>query len=112
MTTTDIDRPVTELELEAIRLLADGLTVTQAAGRLHIGAPAVSQRLHRAALFLGTHTTVHTVLECHRRGLLGPDTRRADRVRAELAARHTSTCALLRTPVCDCRHTNNQNGSA
>jgi len=108
------EHAVTEAELEVIRMLADGLTVSQVATRLNVTPQAVSMRLARAALALDTRTTTQTVVECVRRGLLGPDTHRAAKVRAELAARHTSTCALLTVPVCDCRHTTNlnQNGSA
>lgn len=89
-------------ELAVVRLLADGLLMKQVASRLDISVTAVSMRLRRAADVLGTTTAVQTVVACAQLGLLKPDTRRASRVRRGLAERHSSTCALLRSPSCDC----------
>jgi DNA-binding CsgD family transcriptional regulator len=99
---TAADPVVKPGELDVVRMLANGLTITAIARRLHIATSAVSQRLARAAARLGTTSTVQTVLACERRGLLGGKTKRAMQVRRELADRHSSTCALLAPPVCDC----------
>lgn len=97
-------RPLTDLEVEAITMIVDGLTVGQIAARLGINRNSVSMRLATAANALGTSTTAQTAVEAVRRGLLGPDNHRAQRIRRELADRHaSSTCALLRQPVCDCQ---------
>lgn len=95
-------RVVSDKELEVVRMLADGLQMKQISARLGISMEAVSMRLRRAADVLGTRTSVQTVVVSLRHGLLGPDTHRATRVRRELADRHSSTCALLRSPTCDC----------
>lgn len=93
---------LSDKELEVVRLLAAGLQLKQVATRLNIGLSAVSMRLRRAGDLLGTTTAVHTVVTCAQLGLLNPDTRRVARVRRALADRHSSTCALLRPPLCDC----------
>ncbi|MBB4905879.1 LuxR C-terminal-related transcriptional regulator [Actinophytocola algeriensis] len=94
---------ITDKELAVVRLLADGLRTKQIARRLGITMSAVSMRLARAADILGTTTAIHTVVECVRLGLLESHTHRAARLRREIADRHASTCALLRTPSCDCQ---------
>jgi DNA-binding CsgD family transcriptional regulator len=94
---------LSDKELEVVRLLADGLRTKQVARRLGISMSAVSMRLSRAAEILGTATAIHTIVECVRLGLLEPDTHRAARLRREIADRHASGCALLRTPSCDCQ---------
>ena len=94
---------LSDKELAVVRLLADGLRTKQVARRLGISMSAVSMRLSRAAQILGTETAIHTVVESVRLGLLEPDTHRAARLRRHIADRHASTCALLRTPSCDCR---------
>jgi DNA-binding CsgD family transcriptional regulator len=94
---------LSDKELAVVRLLADGMRMKQVARRLGISMSAVSMRLSRAAEILGTETAIHTVVESVRLGLLEPDTHRAARLRREIADRHASTCALLRTPSCDCR---------
>lgn len=93
---------LTPTELEAVALIVDGHTAKQIAARLGIHDSNVSRRLAGAGKKLGTNTTAQTAVEAVRRGLLGPDTQRAHRIRREVAERHASTCALLRSPVCDC----------
>ena len=93
---------LSDKELAVVRLLAEGLRPKQIARRLDISMSAVSMRLARAAEILGTTTAVHTVVASVRLGLLESDTHRAARLRREIADRHASTCALLRTPSCDC----------
>ena len=95
-------RPMSDKELQVVRMLADGMQVKQISTRLGISTEAVSMRLRRAADALGTTTSVQTVVETMRLGLLGPVSYPARRVRREIADRHSSTCALLRNPVCDC----------
>ncbi|MFI7672283.1 LuxR C-terminal-related transcriptional regulator [Actinophytocola sp. NPDC049390] len=94
---------LSDKELAVVRLLADGLRTKQIARRLDISMSAVSMRLARAAEILGTTTAIQTVVASVRLGLLEADTHRAARLRREIAERHSSTCALLRTPSCDCR---------
>lgn len=62
---------VTEAELAVMRLLASGLTGAQAAAKLNIEQSSACKRLRRAGDKLGTTTTLQTILECYRRGLLG-----------------------------------------
>jgi DNA-binding CsgD family transcriptional regulator len=93
---------LSDKELAVVRLLAEGFRMKQVASRLDISMAAVSMRLRRAAEVLGTATAVQTVVTCARLGLLDPDTHRAARIRRGLADRHSSTCALLRPPECDC----------
>lgn len=107
----DADRPSVAVaapglnprELEAIGFIVDGYTVGQIAARLGIHASNVSRRLSNAAAALGCNTYAQAAVEAVRRGLLGPDTQRAHRIRRELADRHTSRCALLRPATCDCQ---------
>jgi DNA-binding CsgD family transcriptional regulator len=90
-------------ELAVLHLLADGQRNKQIARLLGISMSAVSMRLSRAGEILGTATAIQTVAASIRLGLLESDTHRAARLRREIADRHDSTCALLRTPSCDCR---------
>lgn len=99
---TLVKNALSDNELTVVRLLAAGLSTKQVASRLGIGAAAVSMRLRRAAGVLGTTTAVQTAVVCARLGLLDPDNHRVTRVRRAIAERHSSACALLRTPVCDC----------
>lgn len=96
------EKVLSDKELAVVRLLADGLQMKQVASRLGISVTAVSMRLRRAADVLGTTTATQTVVTCARLGLLEPDRHRAARVWRALAERHSSTCALLRVPSCDC----------
>lgn len=56
--------------LEALELLASGLTPQQAARKVHVTNQAINMRVRRAANRLGTTTAIHTVLEAYRRGLI------------------------------------------
>lgn len=64
--------PLLGTMVEALCLLAGGLTPQQAARKLRISSHGVNMRIRRAADRLGTTTAVHTVLEAHKRGLLEP----------------------------------------
>lgn len=102
MTAAAIAGEVSDKDLDVIRQLVDGRTVRAIARRARITPTAVSMRMHRLAIRLGTDNILQTVLAVDRAGLLGPDTHRAQTVRREVADRHSSTCALLRPQMCDC----------
>lgn len=65
------ENPLTPTEVQALRMLAEGLTTRQIAGRLHRSPTSITNRVSRAARKLGTTTTVNTVLVAYRRGYLG-----------------------------------------
>lgn len=62
--------PLTAKEIETLRMLAGGLTPKQIAAREYAGGTAVSNRIARAAVKLGTKTTTHTVVVALCRGYL------------------------------------------
>lgn len=62
--------PLTPVEIEALRMLAAGLTHQEIAERERVGSTAITNRINRASRKLGTVTTVHTVVVALRRGYL------------------------------------------
>lgn len=62
--------PLTDKEVETLRMLAAGLTPQQIAARDYVEGTAVSNRVARAAVKLGTKTTTHTVVVALCRGYL------------------------------------------
>ena len=67
---SDDDNPLTPKEIETLRMLAAGLTPQQIAAREYAGGTAISNRIARAAVKLGTTTTTHTVVVALCRGYL------------------------------------------
>lgn len=61
---------ITKGEAEVILGLAQGRTIRSIAHDLHRSETAISNRVYRLSVRIGTHTTVHTVVECLRRGLV------------------------------------------
>ena len=102
MTVSAFPGEISDQDLDVLRQLVDGRTVRAVARRLGIGPTALSMRLHRLAVRLGTDSTLQTILAVDRAGLLAPDTHRAQTVRREVADRHASDCTLLAPPVCSC----------
>lgn len=96
------DAALSEGQLTVVRRVAAGHTVIDIARDLSISEDAVTMRLHRARAVFGVQTTVQLALACQRAGLLERHAQAARKVRREVADRHSSTCALLQTPVCDC----------
>jgi len=62
--------PLSPREREILRLVADGLSNNEIAGRLQIGAESVKTMLYRAFEKLGAHRRSEAVAEAQRRGLL------------------------------------------
>lgn len=60
----------TELELQALRMRADGLSNPEIADELGIKTDTVKRRLWRARRKLNARDTAHTLAQCYRRGLL------------------------------------------
>lgn len=61
---------LTDLEAQVVLALADGRSIRQIAHDVGVSEGAVSMRLYRLSIRIGTHTTVHTVVECLKRGLV------------------------------------------
>lgn len=64
---------VSEVELEALRDLADGLTHNEIADRRGISPATVKKRVERARVVLGGRNAVHAVAIATRRGLILTD---------------------------------------
>lgn len=62
--------PLSTSEVQALRMLAVGLTTRQIADRLKLSPTSITNRVSRAARKLGTTTAVNTVLVAHCRGYL------------------------------------------
>lgn len=92
---------ITDETLDVVRELVNGRTISAIARSRGVTPTAVSMRMHRLGIRLGTDNTLQTVLAVDRSGLL--DKERAQIVRREVAERHAASCALLRLPVCDCQ---------
>ena len=81
--------------LEILPLIAEGYTNARIGRKLGITEDTVN---------IGARDRAHAVAIGYQLGILGAgDTHRADRVRRELADRHSSTCGLLAPRLCDCR---------
>ena len=61
---------VTPAEAVVVIALANGRSIRQIAHELHVNENSVSMRIYRLSIRLGTHTTVLTVVECLKRGLV------------------------------------------
>jgi DNA-binding NarL/FixJ family response regulator len=68
--------PLTPVEIEALRMLAAGLTHQEIAERERTGSTAISNRIARAGRKLGTVTPVQTVVVALCRGYLKNPARR------------------------------------
>lgn len=53
--------PLTQRQLDVLRLAADGLTNRQIADRLEIGPESVKTHLHQSYKKLGAHNRTHAV---------------------------------------------------
>lgn len=73
------ENPLTPSEVETLRMLAGGLTNKQIAARERAGSSAIANRIARASVKLGTHTTVQTVVVALCRGYLAKERSGGDR---------------------------------
>ncbi|KAB8294445.1 LuxR family transcriptional regulator [Bifidobacterium avesanii] len=63
-------KPLSDQELEVMRLYTDGLTNEAIAHRMHVGLTTVKTYARRAFEKLGTHSRTEAVIACLRRGLI------------------------------------------
>ena len=86
---------LTELEVDTIRLLADGLNVQQIAARECVTGTAISMRLNRSAVVLGFDytTAAGLVAHCLRTGVLVDQ----DQLEQQRATRRARAVDAVRT---------------
>ncbi len=64
------DSPLAERDVEILRLLAEGLTNQEIAGRLHLAEKTVRNRLTQIFRKLGVENRAQAIVYAHRKGLL------------------------------------------